>query len=69
MPTGVTPTRKPRSGRGEKPSQQAIGTDFGRVEGVEAKTRDFLTKFIALATGALVAITGGYGLVTGNYTR
>jgi hypothetical protein len=68
MPTGVTPNKKIPSGPRAKPFQPAIGTDFGRVEEVEARTRGFLTRFIALAAGAGLAITGGYGLVTGNYT-
>ena len=68
MPTGATPDRKSRSGQGTKPFQPAIGTDFGKVEEAEAKTRGFLTRFIAWAAGTGVAVTGGYGLITGNYT-
>jgi hypothetical protein len=65
---GVTPTRKSRSGGRKKPFQPAIGTDIGRVEDADAKTRGFLARFLALCIGALVAVTGGYGLITGNYT-
>jgi hypothetical protein len=68
MPTGGRPNRNSRSSVRAKPYQPAIGTDFGKVEEVEARTRGFLTRFIALAAGAGVAVTGGYGLVTGNFT-
>jgi hypothetical protein len=65
----IIPATKSRSGRrSEKPFQPAIGTDIGKVEDVEAKTRDFLARFIALAAGSMVAVTGSYGLITGNYT-
>jgi hypothetical protein len=65
---GVTPDNKPpRSGQRKKPFQPAIGTDFGRVDEVEAKTRGFLARQIALAAVAGIAITGGYGLISGNY--
>ena len=65
---GRTPPKKPQSERLKKPFQPAIGADFGRVEDVEAKTRDFLARFIALASGSMVAVTGAYGLITGSYT-
>jgi hypothetical protein len=69
MSTGVAPRRQqPRSGQKAKPFQPAIGRDFGKVEDVEAKTRDFLARFIAFGSGLTVAVTGIYGLVTGNYT-
>ncbi len=65
---GVTQDKKTsRSGRREKPFQPAIGTDFGQVDEVEARTRGFLTRLIALALSAGLAVTGGYGLVTNNY--
>jgi hypothetical protein len=59
---GTTPNRKLRSGRADKPFQPAIGTDFGRVADVEAKTRDFLTKFIALGAGSIVSVTAPMAL-------
>jgi hypothetical protein len=58
---------KSRSGQRKKPFQPAIGSDFGKVEEVEAKTRGFLARFIAWTAAIGVAATGGYGLVTGNY--
>ena len=64
---GVLPGRRPRSGRKRKPFQPAIGTDFGNVEEVEAKTRGFLARFVASAVGVAVAVTGVYGLVTGRF--
>ena len=50
-----------------KPFQPAIGTDFGRVEDVEARTRDFLARFVAGTSGLAVGVTGVYGLVMDNY--
>jgi len=61
-----TPTKKAEAGLATKPFQPSIGTDFGRVEDVEARTRDFLARFVALAAGSMVAVTGLYGLTTGN---
>jgi hypothetical protein len=66
---GLTPDRKSsRSVQRKKPFQPAIGTDFGAVEEVDAKTRGFLARLIALTAASGVAIAGGYGLITGNYT-
>jgi hypothetical protein len=65
---GLTPDKNPsRSGQKRKPFQPAIGTDFGTVEEVEAKTRGFLARVFAVSTVTVVAVTGGYGLMTGNY--
>jgi hypothetical protein len=65
---GATPDRsRPRSPDRKKPFQPAIGTDFGTVEEVEAKTRGFLARVFAVTTVSVVAVTGGYGLITGNY--
>jgi hypothetical protein len=50
-----------------KPFQPAIGTDF-EIRRVNAKTCSLLARLIATATVAGVLATGGYGLVTGNYT-
>ena len=64
-----TPNKKPlRSSQRKKPFQPAIGTDFGTVEEVEAKTRGFVARVIASTTVLAVAIIGGYGLMTGNHT-
>jgi hypothetical protein len=67
MAKGATPNSKSRSGGKEKPFQPAIGNDFGNVEEVEAKTRDFLARLLASVAAAGVLATGGYGLITGNY--
>jgi hypothetical protein len=66
---GFKPERQPsRSGRQAKPFQPAIGQDFGTVAEAEAKTRGFVARFIAGCSGSAIAVTGIYGLVTGNYT-
>ncbi len=67
MPIGTPDKNRSRSVRRTKPYQPAIGTDFGRVEEVEAQTRGFLARFIALAAATSIAVTGIYGLVTGRY--
>jgi hypothetical protein len=55
---GVTPDKTPsRSRQRKKPFQPAIGTDFGTVEEVEAKTRGFLVRVIALTAAAGIAVT------------
>jgi len=59
--------RSPGSNQGKKHFQLAIGRDFGRVEEVEAKTRGFLARIVALAAVAGVGITGGYSLITNNF--
>ncbi len=61
----VTPDQK--RARTTKPFQPAIGTDFGPVEEVEAKTRDFLARVIALGAVVALAISGAYSLIRGNY--
>ena len=63
----ITPDRKsPRSSHGRKPFQPAIGRDFGRVDEVEARTRGFLARTVALTAVAGIAVTGCYGLIVGN---
>ena len=65
---GVTPDRKlSRSGSRPKPFQPAVGTDYGPVEEVEARTRGFLARLIALTAAGAVAVAGGYSLITGNF--
>lgn len=65
---GVTPDKKSsRSGQRVRPYQPAIGKDFGKIEEVEANTRGFIARVLTVTTVAVVAITGGYGFVTGNY--
>ena len=65
---GVTPDKEPArsTGKREKPFQPALGREFD-VEEVEARTRDFLARLIALATVAAVGTAGLYGLATGSY--
>ena len=55
-----------RSNRGGKPFQPAIGTDFGRVEDLDAKTRGFIARVVALTSAGGVIATGGYALMTGD---
>ena len=50
-----------------KPFQPAIGRDFEGIEEVEARTRDFLARLIAVATVAAVGTAGLYSLATGKY--
>ena len=63
-----TAIKKSRSAGAGKPFQPAIGTDIGTVEDFDAKTRGFLTKVIAFTVVTMVAFTGGYGIIIGNYT-
>jgi hypothetical protein len=66
---GVTPDKTTsRSGARKKPYQPAIGTDFGTIREVEAKTRGFLARVIASTAAMGIVATGAYGLVTSNYT-
>jgi hypothetical protein len=46
-----------------------IGRDFDleEVHVIDARTRDFLSRAIAVGAGGAVAISGSYGLATGNY--
>jgi len=67
MAQGIPDKKSARSTRKEKPFQPAIGSDFGKVEETEAATRGFLVRVIALSAVAVVAVTGGYGLITGDY--
>lgn len=62
-----TPYGAPTSGRKAAPFQPAVGKDFGRVEEVEAKTRDFLARLIASVAVTGVGVAGGYGLFTGDH--
>ncbi len=68
MSKGARPERHSRSGEKAKPFQPAIGRDFGDVADVEARTRDFLARFLAVGSGLAAAVAGIHGLVTGNYT-
>jgi|HubBroStandDraft_1064217.scaffolds.fasta_scaffold102575_2 hypothetical protein len=65
------PNSADRSSRSnsKKPYQPAVGTEIeiDEVPTIEAKTRGFLARFIAISVGIAVAVTGAYGLVTGQY--
>jgi hypothetical protein len=50
-----------------KPFQPAVGREFEGIEEVEAKTRDFLARMIAVATIISVGVAGLYSLMTGRY--
>jgi hypothetical protein len=57
--------RPSRSSR-PKPFQPAIGIEIeiDDVPAIEAKTRGFLARFIAISVAIAIAVTGSYGLVT-----
>lgn len=52
-----------------KPYQPTIGTDIeiDDVPAIEAKTRGFLARFVAICVAVAVAVSGVDGLVTGRY--
>lgn len=56
------PTSEPRF-------RPRIGTEFDLedVHLIDARTRGFLSRVIAVDAGGAVAITGSYGLASGNY--
>jgi hypothetical protein len=58
-----------RSRNPEPRFRPRIGRDFDleEVHVIDARTRGFLSRFIAIGAGGAVAITGGYGLASGNY--
>ena len=64
MPFSGQPRRNPW-----KPYQPALGAALERdeVPAIEARTRGFLARLIALVSTAAVAVAGGYGLATGRY--
>jgi hypothetical protein len=64
---GASPHKKSQVRRGKKPFQPAVGTDFGLVEEVEARTRGFLARVIASGCVIGLAVSGCYSLVTGKY--
>jgi hypothetical protein len=66
---GADPRKSPyRSNGSRKPFQPAVGSDFGRVDEVEAQTRGFLARTIAMAAIVGVTASGAYGFLTGNTT-
>jgi hypothetical protein len=56
------PSSKPRF-------RPRIGQDFDleEVHVIDARTRGFLSRAIAIGAGGAVVITSGYGLATGSY--
>jgi hypothetical protein len=67
MPRSRIDQNSSRPSSREKPFQPAIGREFG-VQEVEAKTRGYLARLLASSAVIGVLVTGGYGLITGNYT-
>jgi hypothetical protein len=49
--------------------QPRIGREFDleEVHVIDARTRGFLSRAIAVGAGGAIVITGGYGLATGTY--
>jgi hypothetical protein len=58
-----------RSRSSEPRFRPRVGRDFELQEArvIDARTRGFLSRAIAIGAGAAVTITGGYGLATGSY--
>jgi hypothetical protein len=58
-----------RSRSSEPRFRPRVGRDFDLQEAhvIDARTRGFLSRAIAIGAGAAVTITGGYGLATGSY--
>lgn len=58
-----------RSRTSEPRFRPRIGREFelDAVHVIDARTRGFLSRAIAIGAGGAVAITGGYGLATGSY--
>ncbi len=58
--------RPPRS---EPRYRLRVGSDFELYEAhvIDARTRGFLSRSIAVGAGGSVAVTGAYGLATGSY--
>jgi hypothetical protein len=65
----VLPTRPVRSS-GRKRYQPAVGAafDLDEVPTIEAKTRGFLARLIALSAAAAIAVAAANGLMTGHYS-
>ncbi|WP_428486327.1 hypothetical protein [Rhodopila sp.] len=58
-----------RSRTSEPRFQPRIGMDFElhEVHVIDARTRGFLSRVIAVGAGGAVSVTGAYGLATGSY--
>ncbi|PPQ25746.1 hypothetical protein [Rhodopila globiformis] len=62
-------TPRTRSRTSEPRFRPRIGRDFELEEAhvIDARTRGFLSRAIAIGAGCAVAVTGTYGLATGSY--
>ncbi|MFL5288468.1 MAG: hypothetical protein ACJ8AW_47815 [Rhodopila sp.] len=62
-------TTRTRSRTLEPRFRPRIGRDFEleEVHVIDARTRGFLSRAIAISAGGAVAVTGTYGLATGSY--
>jgi len=58
-----------RSQASEPRFRPRIGRDFDleEVHVIDARTRGFLSRAVAIGSFTGIGITGGYGLATGNY--
>ncbi len=63
------PATKRRIFDAKKPFRPAVGADFpvGETPAIEARTRGFLARYLTLAIGIAVLVTGVIGLRTGDY--
>jgi len=63
----ASPGNRPEAA--SKPFQPAIGTDFPLSDAstIEARTRGFLARGLAIFVGVAVVATGAYGLLTGSF--
>jgi hypothetical protein len=66
---GMWDRARTRSRGSERRFQPRIGREFDLedVYVIDARTRGFLSRIIALGAGGAIIITGGYGLATGSY--
>ena len=44
-----------------------MNSDLDEVHVIDARTRGFLSRVIALGAGGAIAITGVYGMISGSY--
>jgi hypothetical protein len=67
--TGMWDKARTRSRGSERRFQPRIGRDFDlqEVDVIDARTRGFLSRIIAVGAGGAIVVTGGYGLATGSY--
>lgn len=61
--SGVYHRKTEKSNRQHKPFQPAPGSDFGKVEEVDAGTRGFLARFIFYNSTLALGIAAGYSLI------